>query len=187
MTPRETSKDLPGDSKLFSRITTMTITNELRFGIAKATCDTADLSFAAQKVCYRRRGCRLSWDFRLSRREKNDWREGRKEERSVAWFNVFVISANSPTASWERLCDGQTWFTMRKLKIDEERPVFLRTRHILFPEIIRPVISCQRHQDCIARPILLAMKSRVKPRLSKQRKTPKFYLLFLCLYLITIH
>lgn len=129
--------------------------------------------------------CVETFDFRGER--KNDWREGRKEERSVAWFNVFVISANSPTASWERLCDGQTWFTMRKLKIDEERPVFLRTRHILFPEIIRPVISCQRHQDCIARPILLAMKSRVKPRSSRNReKISKFHVLLLCLHFTRI-
>lgn len=159
----------------------MTITNELRFGIGEGHVRYSRSFFATQKVCYRRRGRRLSWDFRLSRREKNDWREGRKEERSVAWFNVFVISANSPTASWERLCDGQTWFTMRKLKIDEERPVFLRTRHILFPEIIRPVISCQRHRDCIARPILLGyeISRETTSHVETREKTPKFHLFFI--------
>lgn len=148
-----------------------------RFGIARRPrAGIADLSFAAQR-CYRRRWYRTSWDFRLSKSEKNDWREGRKEERSAP-FNVFVITANSPTASWERFCVEQTRFTMPKLKIDEERPVFLRnTGRILFPEIICPVTSCQHHQNCIARHILLAMKTR-----RNREKISKFHLLFLYLY-----
>lgn len=71
---------------------------------------------------------------------------------------------------------------MRKLKIDEERPVFLRARHILFPEIIRPVISCRRHQDCIARPILLGHEiSRETTLIETEKKTPKFHLLLFTL------
>lgn len=56
--------------------------------------------------------------------------------------NVFVISANSLAASWERLCGGErAWPTMRELKREarSERVFFLwnRADHIFVFEMIR--------------------------------------------------
>lgn len=111
--------------------------------------------------CYRRRRRRRRWsragpgntvDFRG---EKNDEREGRKgrKKRARCAIQCFCYICQLTGRSWESLCDGQTWPTMRKLKIDEPRLFFFgtpRTCYILFPEIIRPVISCRRRRNCVA-------------------------------------
>lgn len=93
-----------------------------------------------RRLCRRRRrrripraGSRRTLSTFEERKRTSGKKEGKKEtcasERRDSMFLLYLLTHRS----WESLCDGQTWPTMRKLKIDEPRLFFFGTpRNLLY-------------------------------------------------------